>query len=56
MVYEPTLKDDSFYGSRVERDLDAFKASCDVILANRRAPELSDVAQKVYTRDPYSRD
>ncbi len=56
VVYEPTLKEDNFYGSRVERDLDAFKASCDVILANRRAPELSDVAQKVYTRDLYSRD
>ena len=56
VVYEPTLKEDSFYGSRVELDLDAFKASCDVILANRRAPELSDVAQKVYTRDLYSRD
>lgn len=56
VVYEPTLKEDSFYGSRVERYLDAFKASCDVILANRRAPELSDVAQKVYTRDLYSRD
>ena len=56
VVYEPTLKEDSFYGSRVERDLDAFKASCDVILANRRAPELRDVAQKVNTRDLYSRD
>lgn len=56
VVYEPTLTQDDFYGSRVERDLDAFKRECDVILANRRAPELDDVAEKVYTRDLYSRD
>ncbi len=56
VVYEPTLPQDDFYGSRVERDLDAFKRECDVILANRRAPELDDVAEKVYTRDLYSRD
>lgn len=56
VVYEPTLSGDDFYGSRVERDLEAFKRECDVILANRRAPELNDVAEKVYTRDLYSRD
>ena len=56
VVYEPTLDADEFYGSRVEHDLDAFKKECDIILTNRAAPELSDVADKVYTRDIYSRD
>ena len=56
VIYEPTLKEDTFYGDRVEKDLDKFKAECDVILANRAAPELADVAGKVYTRDLYSRD
>ena len=56
VIYEPTLKEDIFYGDRVEKDLDKFKAECDVILANRAAPELADVAGKVYTRDLYSRD
>ena len=56
VVYEPTLQADEFYGSRVEHDLDAFKKECDIILTNRAAPELSDVADKVYTRDIYSRD
>ena len=56
VIYEPTLKEDTFYGDCVEKDLARFKATCDVILANRAAPELADVAEKVYTRDLYSRD
>ena len=56
VIYEPTLKKDTFYGDCVEKNLARFKATCDVILANRAAPELADVAEKVYTRDLYSRD
>ncbi|WP_294496848.1 nucleotide sugar dehydrogenase [uncultured Gemmiger sp.] len=56
IVYEPTLQADTFYGSRVERDLAAFKAECDIILTNRAAAELADVPHKVYTRDIYARD
>jgi UDPglucose 6-dehydrogenase len=49
--YEPELPDDEFYGSRVERDLVAFKQGCDLILANRMEPDLRDVRAKVFTRD-----
>ena len=56
IIYEPMLKEDTFCGDRVERDLEAFKAECDVILANRAAPELADVKEKIYTCDLYSRD
>ena len=56
VVYEPTLKEDCFFGSEVMRDLDQFKAVCDVIIANRNSRELSDVEEKVYTRDLFSRD
>lgn len=56
VVYEPTLKEDEFFRSKVVRDLDEFKSMCDIIIANRAAPELSDIQEKVYTRDLYSRD
>lgn len=55
-VFEPVLTEDTFYNSRVIRDLEAFKQESDIILSNRMHPELSDVEEKVYTRDLYSRD
>jgi UDPglucose 6-dehydrogenase len=56
VVYEPTMKEDEFFGSKVYRDLDEFKSVCDVILANRYSDDLKDVMDKVYTRDLYFRD
>ena len=56
VVYEPTLQSHEFNGCVVENDLTRFKAACDVILANRLSDQLPDVAEKVYTRDLYSRD
>ena len=56
VVYEPTLDAPGFYGSEVTHDLEDFKSRCDIIIANRWSDELSDVADKVYTRDLFRRD
>ena len=56
VVYEPTLDAPEFFGSEVTHGLKAFKAGCDVIVANRWSDELADVADKVYTRDLFKRD
>ncbi|MEO1953804.1 MAG: nucleotide sugar dehydrogenase, partial [Campylobacterales bacterium] len=56
VVYEPCLKEDEFFRSRVIRDLDEFKSISDIIVANRLEDDISDVADKVYTRDIFKSD
>lgn len=51
VVYEPNMPDEQFFGSKVMRDLEEFKRDCDVIIANRMTEELSDVEDKIFTRD-----
>ena len=56
LVYEPTLQAPDFYRSEVVRDLDEFLSRADLIIANRRSPDLEAVSGKVYTRDIHTRD
>ena len=56
VVYEPTLRANDFFRSRVIRNLDEFKQCSDLILTNRWSDALVDVKGKVYTRDLFSRD
>ena len=56
VVYEPYLKEEEFYRSKVVRDLNEFKQISNIIIANRMVGEISDVADKVYTRDLFGKD
>ncbi len=56
VVYEPALEQDSFFNSRVVRDLEDFKYACDVIVANRLTDEIREISEKVYTRDLFGKD
>lgn len=56
IVYEPVLEEDEFFRSRVVNDLEAFKAQCDVIIANRITDDIRDVAEKVFSRDLFGSD
>ena len=56
MVYEPAFKEDTFFGSNVINNLDVFKRNSDIVIANRIDQDISDIKEKVYTRDLFNRD
>lgn len=56
VVYEPSIKEDVFYHSKVIKNIDEFKATCEVIIANRMSKNLEDINEKVYTRDIFNSD
>ena len=56
VVYEPVLQEDEYFHSKVIKSLEEFKVNCDVIVSNRMVDEISDVANKVYTRDLFGSD
>lgn len=56
VIYEPVLKEESFFNSKVIKDLDEFKIVSDVIVTNRLCDKLRDVSEKIYTRDLFARD
>lgn len=56
VIYEPVLKDETFFNSKVIKDFEKFKSISDVVVSNRLSEKLSDVEEKVYMRDLYRRD
>ena len=56
VIYEPTLKDEEFFGNKVIKDFDYFKNISKIIVANRFEEQLDEVKEKVYTRDLFRRD
>ena len=56
VIYEPVLNEETFFNSKVIKDLDEFKKISDVIVANRQSDKLKDVESKVYTRDIFGND